>query len=268
LERQAQDDPFLAEALEGYESTDPTLIVPDLKHLRKHLQAKAQVRGNFSIRVGLISIAALILILFTIGGSWFFDNESPAKKEEIVFQPPVIDAPIPPPILAEQIPEVKPKAQAKKSISKNEESILLEDSNDEILPSSTSSPAARMAMALLKEEHELPPKDSLNKSILPRILSNPDSAYPINGWDAFWTYWSAQKPIVHPDFKGPDTIWVGLSFLIQADHSISILKFAPVDPIIQIHAINRLRAASNWNAAFIQGTTIMDVQIPICLEEP
>ena len=74
LERRAQDDPFLMDALEGYENTKAD-EQKDLDELTKRLQQRIEKKEAKIIPWRFISIAATILMVLTAGGLLFFKKQ-------------------------------------------------------------------------------------------------------------------------------------------------------------------------------------------------
>ncbi|MDP9081389.1 MAG: carboxypeptidase-like regulatory domain-containing protein [Bacteroidota bacterium] len=76
LERRAQDDPFLMDALEGYEKAKNDQRV-NLDSLAKDLQQRITKRETPVIPWRMLGIAASILVFFTIGGLWLYRDREP-----------------------------------------------------------------------------------------------------------------------------------------------------------------------------------------------
>ncbi len=70
LEREAMQDPFLADALEGYDNIK-SVHISQIEDLQKKIKQSTQPKGQ-SFRYG--SIAATILLLIAIGGYFFFSK--------------------------------------------------------------------------------------------------------------------------------------------------------------------------------------------------
>ena len=78
LEKAALDDPFLADAMEGYESMPSAQMSSDLNELSARLNNKTsgKLAPIVSIRrKGYRYAAAVALIIFAIGGSWLILNQ-------------------------------------------------------------------------------------------------------------------------------------------------------------------------------------------------
>lgn len=76
LERRAQDDPFLMDAIEGYESAKPDQH-KNLDYLTRSLQQRIARKEPRIIPWRILGIAASILVVFTIGGLLLFKNREP-----------------------------------------------------------------------------------------------------------------------------------------------------------------------------------------------
>lgn len=79
LEREALDDPFLMDALEGYEATRKDQQ-GNLNELADRLQERTAEKRGRVISWKVWSIAASVLVVLTIGGLWL-KNSSPAPKK-------------------------------------------------------------------------------------------------------------------------------------------------------------------------------------------
>src|SRR5437868_2551249 len=80
LEKAALDDPFLADALEGYMHT--STAVSDIRELKARLQKKDKKKVvMFPDRTSLLKIAA-VLVLF-LGFSWLLSRNNHSEKTEI-----------------------------------------------------------------------------------------------------------------------------------------------------------------------------------------
>ena len=96
LERQALDDPFLADALEGY-AQKPVPSVAHLKDLNRRLQQRIQPETKRLSLLTTLSIAATILVFVSIGSWYWFiyqpsasvKNVSPADKTEVAKTQPL-----------------------------------------------------------------------------------------------------------------------------------------------------------------------------------
>jgi TonB-dependent SusC/RagA subfamily outer membrane receptor len=114
LERQALDDPFLADALEGY-AQKPVSAAAHLKDLNRRLHQRIQPKTKRLSLLSTLSIAATVLVFVSIGSWYWFiyqpsasvKNVSPADKTEVAkTQPLPTIKPIP--VIVQ--PELKPAA--------------------------------------------------------------------------------------------------------------------------------------------------------------
>jgi TonB family protein len=78
LEREAQDDPFLMDALEGFEKSEANQQT-NLSELQKHLQQRVNKKEARIIPFWYWGVAASILIIAGIGGLWYKYNAAPQK---------------------------------------------------------------------------------------------------------------------------------------------------------------------------------------------
>lgn len=85
LERRAQDDPFLMDALEGYENT-PVGMDGVLDELHNRLQQRTTKKEARIIPWRRISIAASILLLLGLGLFWYTEREPVNETQEKVAQ--------------------------------------------------------------------------------------------------------------------------------------------------------------------------------------
>lgn len=90
LERRAQDDPFLMDALEGYEN-NPVDSEGGLSSLQSRLQQRVGQKEARIIPWRMMGIAASILLLLGIGLFWYEEHSSPSvmMKRIVTLAPPV-----------------------------------------------------------------------------------------------------------------------------------------------------------------------------------
>lgn len=81
LERRAQDDPFLMDALEGYETAGSDKQ-EQLNELADRLQQRIVQKERRIIPWRTLAIAASVLIVFAIGGLWLY-NRQPVNNPQI-----------------------------------------------------------------------------------------------------------------------------------------------------------------------------------------
>lgn len=126
LERQALDDPFLADALEGYAQKQGSSVA-HLQELNRRLQQRIQPESK---RLGLLtklSMAATVLIFVSIGSwYWLFNQPSAsvedtptADKTEVVKTPPVTTIKPNPQIVQPELKPAAPRLVATKPRLKN-----------------------------------------------------------------------------------------------------------------------------------------------------
>lgn len=106
LERQAQDDPFLMDALEGYQNTrsDQQANLDDLAARLNRRVSKKEAR---IIPLRMIGIAASILIVCSAGVWWLYQGRGPVKNAVKNEQARTTS-----PVAAEQTARAKPAAAA------------------------------------------------------------------------------------------------------------------------------------------------------------
>ncbi len=93
LEREAQDDPFLMDALEGFEST-ATDQQADLNDLQQRLAKRVEPKKERSIILWrVLPLAASLLMAISIG-YWFLQSDKPTVKKytQVVLLPPKANA--------------------------------------------------------------------------------------------------------------------------------------------------------------------------------
>ncbi|MDF2430380.1 MAG: hypothetical protein JWP44_11, partial [Mucilaginibacter sp.] len=81
LEKRAQHDPFLMDAIEGYEKTGKDQH-ENLEILNGRLQQRYTQKEKKIIPWNIIAIAASVIIVFTAGGLWFY-NRPPSNKIQV-----------------------------------------------------------------------------------------------------------------------------------------------------------------------------------------
>jgi TonB family protein len=98
LERQAQDDPFLMDALEGYQQKGKEQQ-PHLNELQKRLQHRTTAGRKHIALWPAMSIAASILLFISVGGWWLINNRAkvdtglaPGKDNTVVATRPLLPA--------------------------------------------------------------------------------------------------------------------------------------------------------------------------------
>jgi TonB family protein len=126
LEKRAQDDPFLLDAIEGYEKAGGDQQ-PHLDELGGRLQQRVIRKERRIIPMKFIAVAASVLVVLTIGGLWLYKSQSGKTKIAQVTPVEIKTKPILPPqpdaaksyaVKPVEIATLKPKrgpAQLKKS---------------------------------------------------------------------------------------------------------------------------------------------------------
>ncbi len=92
LERRAQDDPFLMDALEGYENTRNDQYA-NLNEISKRLQQRIAPKQRRIIPWKYMAAAAAVLIFLTIGGLFLHNYQSANKIRVADIEKPANKAP-------------------------------------------------------------------------------------------------------------------------------------------------------------------------------
>lgn len=87
LEREALDDPFLMDALEGYEAAAKDQQT-NLNELSERLQQRTRVKKGRIIPWKVWSIAASVIVVLTIGGLWLKKTPTDQKVANVVLPAP------------------------------------------------------------------------------------------------------------------------------------------------------------------------------------
>jgi hypothetical protein len=89
IEREAMKDPFLADAIEGYDLVTNEDTIKRIEHIRGHIRRKTQKRIMFIRTVGIVAgIAASLLVLIGIGSLFLLHTESPLQEESAIAYSP------------------------------------------------------------------------------------------------------------------------------------------------------------------------------------
>jgi hypothetical protein len=96
LEKRAQDDPFLMDAIEGYEKAGSDQQ-PHLDELGGRLQQRVIRKERRIIPMKFIAIAASILVVLTIGGLWLYKTQPQKTKTAQVATTEIKAKPVLPP---------------------------------------------------------------------------------------------------------------------------------------------------------------------------
>lgn len=108
LEHQAQDDPFLMDALEGYEASDKNQQ-PNLADLKSRLHNRVlEKRKPVMVLWRVLPIAATLLIVLTFGWLWLSPKGEEAQKQQVTAVKKAPHFSIPPARLS---PSMLPKEQ-------------------------------------------------------------------------------------------------------------------------------------------------------------
>jgi TonB family protein len=83
LEREAMQDPFLADALDGYDKVKGNHL-PEIEKLRKQILLKTQAQKKLYWHYW--SIAVSILIVLGIGSYWFLQTQTLNKQSQMIVQ--------------------------------------------------------------------------------------------------------------------------------------------------------------------------------------
>lgn len=126
LERQALDDPFLADALEGYAQKQGSSTA-HLYDLNRRLQERIKPETKRLSLIATLSIAATVLVFVGIGSwYWLFNKHSAsikntptADKTEVVKIPPVTTTKPTPQIVQPELEQAAPRWVANKPRLKN-----------------------------------------------------------------------------------------------------------------------------------------------------
>lgn len=86
LEKAALDDPFLADALEGYAFT--TTPVQDMAEIRERLKQRTNTPRTIPLFTRYPWLRAAAIIIFIVGAGWLAWQFSFSPKEKIAIQPP------------------------------------------------------------------------------------------------------------------------------------------------------------------------------------
>ncbi|WP_421794824.1 energy transducer TonB [Haliscomenobacter sp.] len=93
LERAAQEDPFLADAWEGYTQNAEADHLSKIKQLNTKIAVRTQTNqrktGPILIWLPRLAAAAAVLLLLTFGWKWLFD---PAPKADLVVDVPSVES--------------------------------------------------------------------------------------------------------------------------------------------------------------------------------
>ena len=100
FEKRAQDDPFLMDALEGYESNAANQQA-NLDELGNRLQQRITAKQRRIIPYRLIAIAASVLIVFTVGWLWLSKDHQQTLQTNAKIAKPAVKHALTPPTVAD-----------------------------------------------------------------------------------------------------------------------------------------------------------------------
>ncbi len=129
LERRAQDDPFLMDALEGYQTT-PVEMNADLDNLNNRLQQRIAKKEARIIPWRIMGIAASILILLGLGLFWYSEREPSVIMQKNIAQTSPVSKP-------EAVQPVVPSVAAKVDSNHTPDHNLVADNRIKHRPHST-----------------------------------------------------------------------------------------------------------------------------------
>jgi hypothetical protein len=147
LEKQALDDPFLADALEGYASYAPDQQV-HLADLEKRLEQRVSRKSRIVPLVLRWSAAAAVLLLAAVGLRMLWQTPAPVKKDIVKVQEPTPDTVAPSAVMDEVGPVAAdiPKPLAKRQAAeKKEDRAVFKSQNADVAAAEEEAPAVAMA---------------------------------------------------------------------------------------------------------------------------
>jgi CarboxypepD_reg-like domain len=163
LERRAQDDPFLMDALEGYEQAGNDQQA-NLDDLANRLHRRLERKEHRIIPWGPISIAASLLILLGTGLWVFTGNQRPAKPAKIIAQTEK-------PVIQEKA-NAKPSAAQENDNPMNNAKVDRTAANQKKLPASASSAAMAVEADAVEVDE---PISTASRETLKRYKADKDS---------------------------------------------------------------------------------------------
>ncbi|SDE14765.1 TonB family C-terminal domain-containing protein [Mucilaginibacter pineti] len=231
LEREALDDPFLMDALEGYEAAGKDQQ-PNIAELNERLQQRTQERKGRVIAWRAWSIAASVLLVLTIGGLWMrktpssspvlerqtadvalYKKSQKVLKDTISLQKPVIPAA---PVLA----QFNKKPAALKQVKPGEKSVYQQEISaaDNATPATGNVGGAPPVIAETKAEYDK------NTSMLSEaVVNNYTQNKKVVADTTMLTFGSTTPPKTYGNFKN-STITSKLQGRVEG------LKIEPTDP--------------------------------------
>ncbi len=253
LEKQALEDPFLWEALEGYAAhqdaaADLSLLQRQLHERIVHLQENKKV---FDLTWQRLSVAAAAAVLFVSAGILFWMNSNrpdetiaaahPKQVDVTLVDPDSIDSVIhaaDEPVIA-AAPVQREADNARLSVPRPE---LSPQSSAATKPEASGQPVASAVVA----EEETTVADLAEVKIAARMATaNASSVQPKGGWEAFHEYIAknAKKPQDGPAVKGS----VMLSVKIEGSGKLGEVRVVRgLTPFYNDEAIRLLREGPEW----------------------
>lgn len=208
LEKQALDDPFLWDALEGYSThtkaaNDLSILQRQLHERIVHLQENKKV---FDLTWQRLSVAAAASVLFITAGILFWMN-SPRPSEQLATNPKQVEVALTSPDSLNSLTSANAIVSEKKSVSSPDgqsrkvANVSGKELNSQIRTDSTASlPAEKAKIGAdnsVSRESRLPPA-------ITRAAAD-NAAQPSDGWDLYNQYLKVnlRKPSNEPLLNGP-----------------------------------------------------------------
>ncbi|SDM05140.1 TonB protein C-terminal [Daejeonella rubra] len=279
LEKQALDDQFLWDALEGYSYTsdpgaDLSILQRQLHERIVHLQENKKV---FDLTWQRLSIAAAAAVLFISAGILFWMNTSQTAKK-LASSPKQVDVTLMDSdsvgavIKSAEVPGKAPASLGKGSV--NDQTRI----NKEKTINIASAPSLPVISAVPDARSDAPPSSdtklsarniSLDSKVTPSSSSRVSSSgqaiqesvvQPVTGWDIYRKYLeeNIRRPVNEPKLSGS----VYLSFEINAEGrplNFNILK--SLSGSYDAEAIRLVREGPDWKSA--AGSTIRTGRVEV-----
>ncbi|GIV36581.1 MAG: cell envelope biogenesis protein TonB [Cyclobacteriaceae bacterium] len=288
LEREALNDPFLAEALEGAEALPAGQFAADLRKINRHITAKRRWKP---IRAAAV-IVALALAAFGLITLWPELNDKPAPLA--LEQPPVVQAPAPDPAIErEKEPSAVSDRQKvtehvtgrSKTLSVTDEALALQEKakKDPALPAGeakTEQPLAFTekqaeeppAVAMLREEAEAvtsqsaaaEPETAKARKAMPSAAHH-QPAVPDGGMEAFNRYLRQSQRYPQEAVEKKIEGLVVVQFVVEADGAVGQIKVIHgIGGGCDEELIRLIREGPRWIPAHQDGKNVPDtVQVQL-----
>lgn len=193
LERRALDDPFLMDALEGFEQTpgDHEANLADLNDRLHQRTAKKEKRI-----IPWIPLSAAAAILIVLGaGIWFFTGRQDSEKTKLVAQDVITESKKQPAASTPAIAVDTPKQEKRLSPAKPDNPKLIADNNNSYKKADTVKSALKeLSLAKAKVNPHASADKSVNEESKSPVLAEPSAAY-----DKSTGYYSPKKDSVAPN---------------------------------------------------------------------